>query len=53
MEFLVNNLFFILILLFCVGVHLFGHGHGGHGDGANRSGRTEHTQQPGQQHRRH
>jgi len=34
MEALVENWFFVLILLFCIGVHFLGHGHGhGHGRG--------------------
>lgn len=32
MEWSTANVFFILILLLCVGMHLFGHGHGGHGE---------------------
>ena len=30
MEWLIGNSFFLIILLLCVGMHLF-HGHGGHG----------------------
>lgn len=36
MEFFGRYWFFILVLLFCVGIHLFGHGHGhdqGHAHG--------------------
>lgn len=34
MEWIAANWFFILILLFCVGIHMFRHGHhGGHGAG--------------------
>lgn len=37
MEWLTSNIFFLLILLLCVGMHLFGHGgHGGHGDADHR-----------------
>ena len=32
METLAENWFFVLVLLACIGVHFFGHGHG-HGDG--------------------
>lgn len=28
MEWLIGNSFFVLLLLVCVGMHLFGHGHG-------------------------
>jgi len=28
MEWLTGNSFFVLLLLVCVGMHLFGHGHG-------------------------
>lgn len=40
MSWLSGNSFFLIILLLCVGMHLFhGHGgHGGHGDG-NEEGR--------------
>lgn len=31
MSWLGGNAFFLIILLLCVGMHLF-HGHGGHGD---------------------
>lgn len=37
MEALAENWFFVLILLFCIGVHFFGHGHG-HG----HSSRSDH-----------
>ena len=30
MEWLIGNSFFLIILLLCVGMHVF-HGHGGHG----------------------
>ena len=33
MSFLVENWFFLLVLLACIGMHFFGHGHGHrHGD---------------------
>lgn len=32
MEWITVNWFFILVLVFCIGIHMFGHGHhGGHG----------------------
>jgi len=32
LEWLSSNAFFLVILLLCIGMHLFGHsGHGGHG----------------------
>lgn len=31
MEWLTSNSFFALLLLVCIGMHLFGHGHGRHG----------------------
>jgi len=31
MGFIAGNWFFILVLLVCAGIHLFGHGHGGRG----------------------
>lgn len=34
MEWLTSNIFFLVILLLCVGMHLFGHG--GHGDANHR-----------------
>jgi hypothetical protein len=37
MEWLNSNAFFLVILLLCIGMHLFGHrGHGGHGSGGRR-----------------
>jgi hypothetical protein len=37
MEWLTSNIFFLVILLLCIGMHLFGHGgHGGHGDSDRR-----------------
>lgn len=45
MEWFTANIFFLVILLLCVGMHLFGHGghggHGSHGD-ADRRGRDDH-----------
>lgn len=44
MDWLVGNSFFILLLLICVGMHIFGHGHGhGHGH-ANRRIDRKHSQ---------
>jgi len=31
MEWLTGNSFFALLLLVCIGMHFFGHGHGNHG----------------------
>ena len=31
MEWLTGNSFFALLLLVCIGMHFFGHGHGSHG----------------------
>lgn len=31
MEWFSNNWIFVVVLLVCIGMHLFGHGHGGHG----------------------
>ena len=31
MEWFTGNSFFILLLLVCIGMHFFGHGHGKHG----------------------
>lgn len=40
MEWLLENWFFILVAVLCIGMHFFGHGshggHGGHGGGENR-----------------
>ncbi len=30
MDWVTANLFFLILLLLCVGMHFFGHGHGGH-----------------------
>jgi hypothetical protein len=42
MEWLLENWFFVLILVIFVGMHLFGHGcggrHGGHGKADDKSG---------------
>lgn len=38
MEWFTGNSFFLLVLLVCVGMHFFGHGHGhGHKHGDHRS----------------
>jgi len=37
MDWLTGNGFFVIVLLLCVGMHLF-HGHGGHGDGDGHTG---------------
>ncbi len=31
MQVLLDNWFFIALILICIGMHTFGHGHGGHG----------------------
>lgn len=42
MDWLMGNAFFILLLLICVGMHIFGHGHGH--DRADRNSEREHSQ---------
>lgn len=44
MEWLISNSFLIVVLLVCVGMHVFGHGHG-HG-----KGRGEDHSKKGQDH---
>lgn len=41
MSWLGGNAFFLIILLLCVGMHLF-HGHGGHGDDEESAESREH-----------
>jgi hypothetical protein len=41
MDWLMGNSFFILLLLICVGMHIFGHGHSH--DHANHKSEREHS----------
>lgn len=45
MEALAENWFFVLVLLACIGMHVFGHGHGhghGHGNGHGHESPSDH-----------
>ena len=50
MEWLTSNIFFLVILLLCVGMHLFGHGrhggHSGHGDHGDSDRQDREAQRP-------
>jgi hypothetical protein len=41
MEWLSGNLFFVVVLLVCIGMHLFGHGHR-HGNRASKRAEDQH-----------
>ncbi len=47
MEWFTSNIFFLVILLLCVGMHLFGHGgHGGHGRPSDPDHRDQDVERP-------
>jgi len=41
MEWLSGNLFFVVVLLVCIGMHFFGHGHG-HSSHASKRAEDQH-----------
>ena len=42
MEWLTGNSFFVLLLLVCIGMHFFSHGHGKHGNDVVEDKHREH-----------